>query len=138
VGRGSRRTAGEESENAPVDRSGAPADVPSLLDVYKDPTVLNGLPLPVILTLRRQTSQLAADLDAAVVTTLANAITQDRRPAADADRLLTPEEAAARFGVSKRWLFAHADTMPGVKRLSRKVIRFDERRLARFLDRGPI
>lgn len=138
VGRGSQRTAGEEPESAPVDRSGAPANVPSLLDVYKDPTVLNGLPLPVILTLRRQTSQLAADLDAAVVTTLANAITQDRRPAADADRLLTPEEAAARFGVSKRWLFAHADTMPGVKRLSRKVIRFDERRLARFLDRGPI
>src|SRR5215831_5951945 len=68
VGRGSRRTAGEESESAPVDRSGAPADVPSLLDLYEDPTVLNGLPLPVILTLRRQTSQLAADLDAAVVT----------------------------------------------------------------------
>src|SRR5215467_524304 len=138
VGRGSRRTAGEESENAPVDRSGAPADVPSLLDVYKDPTVLNGLPLPVIVTLRRQTSQLAADLDAAVVNTLANAITQDRRPAADADKLLTPEAAAERFGVSKRWLLDHADTMPGVKRLSRKVIRFSERRLARFFERGPV
>src|SRR5215470_707569 len=85
LGQGSRRTAGAEPESAAVDRSGAPANVPSLLDVYKDPTVLNGLPLPVILTLRRQTSQLAADLDAAVVTTLANAITQDRRPAADAD-----------------------------------------------------
>src|SRR5215467_1675538 len=138
VGRGSRCTAGEESESAPVDRSGAPAHVPSLLDVYKDPTVLNGLPLPDILTLRRQTSQLAADLDAAVLNTLASAITERRRSVPDADKLLTPEEAAARFGVSKRWLFEHADTMPGVKRLSRKVIRFNERRLARFLDRGPV
>ena len=138
VGRGSRRTAGEEPEGAPADRSVAPANVPSLLDVYKDPTVLNGLPLPAIVNLRRQISQLAADLEAAVVTTLANSITQDRWPAADADKLLTPEEAAARFGVSRRWLLDHADTMPGVKRLSRKVIRFSERRLARFLDRGLI
>src|SRR5215468_5970911 len=104
VGLGSRRTAGEEPESPPADRSGAPANVPSLLDVYKDPTVINDLPLSVIVTLRRQSSQLAADLDAAVVTTLANAITQDRRSAADADKLLTPEAAAARFGVSKRWL----------------------------------
>jgi hypothetical protein len=138
LGQGRRRTAGEEPESAAVDRSGAPVNVPSLLDVYKDPTVLKGLPLRVIVTLRRQSSQLAADLDAAVVTTLANSITQDRWPAADADKLLTPEEAAARFGVSRRWLLDHADTMPGVKRLSRKVIRFSERRLARFLDRGLI
>ena len=138
VGLGSRRTAGEEPESPPADRSGAPTTVPSLLDVYKDPTVLNSLPLPVILTLRRQTSQLAADLDAAAVNTLASAITEGRHFVPDADKLLTPEEAAARFGVSKRWLLEHADTIPGVKRLSRKVIRFSERRLARFLDRGPV
>ena len=122
----------------PADRSGAPANVPSLLDVYKDPTVLTGLPLPVIMTLRRQVSHLAADLDAAVVTALTNTMLLERRSEPEADRLLTPEAAAARFRVTKRWLLEHADAMPGVKRLSRKVIRFSERRLARFLDRGSV
>jgi hypothetical protein len=52
------------------------------------------------------------------------------------ERLLTPEVAATRFGVKKRWLLDHADEIPGVKRLSRKTIRFSERRLARFLERN--
>jgi hypothetical protein len=51
--------------------------------------------------------------------------------------LLTPLAAAARFGVTKRWLLAHADEIPGVRRLSRKIVRFSERRLARFLERTP-
>jgi hypothetical protein len=34
-------------------------------------------------------------------------------------------------------LLDHAGEIPGVKRLSRKTIRFSERRLARYLDRTP-
>jgi len=49
------------------------------------------------------------------------------------DRLLAPEEAAHQFGVTRRWLLDHADDIPGSKRLSRKIIRFSERGVSRFL-----
>jgi hypothetical protein len=41
-----------------------PARLPSLGTVQEDPTILAGLPLTVIVDLRRQVSHLAADLDA--------------------------------------------------------------------------
>jgi hypothetical protein len=115
-----------------------PARLPSLGNVQEDPTILAGLSLTVIVDLRRQVSHLAADLDAV----LFGAVAETRRPDYPAevgdDRLLTPAEAAKRFGVTKRWLLDHAGEMPGVKRLSRKIIRFSERRLARFLDRKTV
>jgi hypothetical protein len=63
---------------------------------------------------------------------------QHHRAEVEHDRLLTPEAAAARFGVTKRWLLDHADEIPGVRRLSRKIVRFSERRLARFLDKTSV
>jgi hypothetical protein len=56
-------------------------------------------------------------------------------PAPQPEQLLTPEVAAARFRVKKRWLLDHANEIPGVKRLSRMTVRFSERRLARFLEK---
>ncbi len=47
------------------------------------------------------------------------------------ERLLTPAEAAARFGVRRRWILEHADEVGG-RRLSRKTIRFPERALERY------
>jgi hypothetical protein len=112
--------------------------MPSLAEVQRDPTILTGLPVSVISDLRRQVSHLAADLDAAVYQAMTEAGAQHHRSEAEPDRLLTPDGAAARFGVTKRWLLDHADEIPGVRRLSRKIIRFSERRLARFLDRTPV
>ena len=111
---------------------------PSLADVLKDTTILEGLPLTVLVDLRRQVSHLAADLDAAIFQAVAEARKEGDRSEAEPDRLLTPKAAAERFGVTKRWLLDHADEMPGVKRLSRKIVRFSERRLARFLDKTPV
>jgi hypothetical protein len=119
-------------------RSSTPAPMPSLAEVQRDPTILTGLPVSVIVDLRRQVSHLAADLDAAVCQAMTQAGAQHDRAEADPDRLLTPEAAAARFGVTKRWLLDHADEIPGVRRLSRKIVRFSERRLARFLDKTPV
>lgn len=116
--------------------SSVPAPVPSLAQVQEDSTILDGLSLTIILDLRRQVSHLAADLDAAFSSAMTQVSKQDDHP--KPDRLLTPEAAAERFGVTKRWLLDHADEIPGVKRLSRKIVRFNERRLARFLDRTPI
>jgi hypothetical protein len=122
----------------PSRRSSSPAPMPSLAEVQRDPAILTGLPVSVIVDLRRQVSHLAADLDAAVCQAMTEAGAQHHGADADPDRLLTPEAAAARFGVTKRWLLDHADEIPGVRRLSRKIVRFSERRLARFLDRTPV
>jgi len=112
--------------------------MPSLAEVQRDPTILTGLPVSVIVDLRRQVDHLAADLDAAFCQAMTLAGAQHHRAEAEPDRLLTPEAAASRFGVTKRWLLGHADEIPGVRRLSRKIVRFSERRLARFLDRTPV
>ena len=118
--------------------SSPPAPMPSLAEVQRDPTILTGLPVPVIVDLHRQVSHVAADLDAAFYRAITQAGAQDHRADAEPDRLLTPDAAALRFGVTKRWLLDHADEIPGVRRLSRKIVRFSERRLARFLDRTPV
>lgn len=121
----------------PRSRPSMSETMPSLAEVQRDPTILTGLPLPVIVDLRRQISHLAADVDAVLYQTLTEARTKDRADV-EPDRLLTPEAAAARFGVTKRWLLDHAEEIPGVRRLSRKIVRFSKRRLARFLERTPV
>lgn len=112
--------------------------MPSLAEVQRDPAILSSLGLSVIVDLRRQAGHLVADLDAAFCEAMTNAEARHSRADAEPDQLLTPEAAAARFGVTKRWLLDHADEIPGVRRLSRKIVRFSERRLARFLDRTPL
>jgi hypothetical protein len=114
------------------------AALPSLAAVQQDPTILTGLPLPTILEFRRQIGHLAADVEAVLFQTLTADRANNPRSETEPDRLLTPEAAAARFGVTKRWLLAHADDIPGLRRLSRKVVRFSERRLAQFLERRPV
>jgi hypothetical protein len=112
--------------------------VPALGEVQKDPAVLGRMPLAVMVDLRRQVSHLAADIDAAFFSAVGEAQRPDHHTEARPDQLLTPAAAAERFGVTKRWLLAHANDIPGVKRLSRKTIRFSERRLARYLDRTRV
>ena len=119
-------------------RSTGPATTPSLAEVQQDPSILTGLPRPALVELRRQISHLAADVDAVLCQTGPEVRTAEQPTDAEPDRLLTPEAAAARFGVKKRWLLSHADEIPGLRRLSRKVIRFSERRLARFLERRSV
>lgn len=119
----------------PSRRPSVPAPVPSLAEVQQNPAILDGFPVTVIVDLRRQVSHLAADLDAAFCHAIIQPNKQAHRSEAEPERLLTPDAAAERFGVTKRWLLDHADQIPGVRRLSRKIVRFSERRLARFLDR---
>ena len=51
-------------------------------------------------------------------------------------RLLNPEEAAALLGVSVRWLYRHAAKFTFTRKLSRKVLRFHEAGLRRYMDSG--
>jgi len=50
------------------------------------------------------------------------------------DRLVTVDEAAERCALSARYIYAHADRLPFVVRVGRKV-RCSEARLARWLER---
>jgi len=57
-------------------------------------------------------------------------------PAAEQpDRLLTAEDAAKRLGVSRRYIYSHADTYAFTRRLGPKTLRFSERGLERWLAR---
>ncbi len=52
--------------------------------------------------------------------------------------LLTPAQAAERLGVSIRWLYRHANSLPFVRRLTRRALRFDSKGLERWITaRGP-
>jgi hypothetical protein len=79
----------------PQSRSTVPATTPSLVEVQQDLTILTGLPLPIVVDLRRQISHLAADVDAVLYRILSEARTKDQRSDAEPDRLLTPLAAAA-------------------------------------------
>jgi hypothetical protein len=114
---------------------GEPVPLPSLDEVVNNVALIHHLPLGALVALRQQLRHLDTDLDAAILKLIGDGNHQQRGQESAPERLLTPEVAATRFGVKKRWLLDHADEIPGVKRLSRKTIRFSERRLARFLER---
>lgn len=54
------------------------------------------------------------------------------RPGSTPDRLLTAEEAGARLGVGRRWMYRHASELPFVRRLTSGTLRFSERGLERW------
>jgi predicted DNA-binding transcriptional regulator AlpA len=49
------------------------------------------------------------------------------------DRLLTPQQAAELLGVSVRWLYGRSNKLPFSRRLSRKMLRFSEPGIRRYL-----
>ena len=109
---------------------------PSLNEVMDNLGLIDRLPLETLVDLRRQLRHLDAELDAGILRLMAHGNRQQRIQESEPEQLLTPEVAAARFGVKKRWLLDHAGEIPGVTRLSRKTVRFSARRLARFLERS--
>ncbi len=48
---------------------------------------------------------------------------------------LDTDELVKRSGRSRRWLFAHCDELPFVRRMSRKVLRGDAQLLERWITR---
>ena len=49
------------------------------------------------------------------------------------DRMLGVEEAAQVLGVTKRWLYRHAKQLPFTRPISRKIVRFSQSGIARWL-----
>ena len=59
---------------------------------------------------------------------------QDGNEAPVQDRFLTAEEAAALIGTSPRWLYRHHKHLPFARQLSRKVLRFSEAELRKWMN----
>jgi predicted DNA-binding transcriptional regulator AlpA len=55
------------------------------------------------------------------------------RPEESSDRLLTPQEAAQMLGVTRTWLYRRSHKLPFTRRLSRKILRFSEAGIRRYL-----
>ena len=53
--------------------------------------------------------------------------------AGHADKLLTPEEAAAVLGMSTKWLYRNAPKLPFTRKLGRKTLRFSQVGLQKYL-----
>ena len=64
----------------PRSRSTVPAPTPSLVELQQDLTILTGLPLPIVVDLRRQISHLAADVDAVLYRILSEKNPKVRSP----------------------------------------------------------
>jgi len=115
------------------------ARVPPVEEVIRDPRLLNGLPLPALVDLRRHVGHLQADLDAAIqgrlLDTQGNGWVGRGGEASDPkerDRLLTVKEVAQRLGHSVDWVYRHADRLPFTVKVSRRVY-FSERGYERFI-----
>jgi excisionase family DNA binding protein len=51
------------------------------------------------------------------------------------DRLLTVQEAAELLSVTPRWLYRRANTLPFIRRLSRRALRISKAGLERWIER---
>jgi excisionase family DNA binding protein len=99
--------------------------------LLSDPDAVDALPAESLPGLIGQ----AEELKARVWTRLqAGARTPAPAPAdtSGPDRLLTADEAAERLGVSKRWVYRRADSLPFTRRLTSGTLRFSERGMDRW------
>jgi predicted DNA-binding transcriptional regulator AlpA len=55
-------------------------------------------------------------------------------PGTDDDHLLAADEVAARFGLSRDWLYRHWKGIPGAVKLGRKVLRFPVSGIRQYLN----
>jgi len=56
------------------------------------------------------------------------------REAPTSDGLLSAKEAGRRTGMSTRWLYAHADTLPFAVRVGTKAVRFSARGIEKWVE----
>ena len=108
---------------------------PTLAELLDMPSLAAAVPTASIPSLLGQLESVRAVLLARLINVGAPApLTSIQVPSGTrADHLLTPAEAATRMGVTIRWLYQHHRAFPFAKKLSRRVLRFDEAGLHRWL-----
>lgn len=107
-----------------------PVPVPTLDSLASDPTTAADLSALAVSALL---GRLAAAQSALAARALTLALAPAEPPAADADRLLTAEEAAERLAVSRDWLYRRASRLPFTVRLDGGALRFSAHGIARYL-----
>jgi len=98
-----------------------------LVQIFADPSVIQTLPAEAVASARGE----LACLDSLLLAHLMNAKGR-RAEGAPPDRRLSVEEAAAKLGTSKDWLYRHADTLPFTVRIGRGL-GFSEVGIDRYL-----
>ena len=106
---------------------------PTLVDLARDPERVAHVPLSAVPSLMAQVAALQVALAARLAVTSGPPAERASMQAPNAERLLTPPEAAALLGVTVTWLYRHAGKLPFARRLSRKALRFSEGGLHRWL-----
>lgn len=100
-----------------------------LVTILADPGRVHELDVEEAAVLLAQVAAVQASL-AARVASAARSVPASRRQ--DDDRLISVDEAAARLGVTPRWLYRHSGHLPFARRLSRKTLRFSDLGLKRW------
>lgn len=105
---------------------------PTITDLLQSPQRVAEIPTESVLPLLCQLNTLQAALTARLLHTPPGQNGHPTTPSAE-DRLLNPHEAAARLGVTIKWLYRHAKHLPFTRRLTRKALRFSESALQQWL-----
>lgn len=98
-----------------------------LAEIFADPSVIESLTAEGVASARGE----LARLDSLLLARLMNA-SGALSPSPPTDRRLNVEEAAAKLGTSKDWLYRHAGTLPFTVRIGRGV-GFSEAGIERYL-----
>jgi predicted DNA-binding transcriptional regulator AlpA len=107
---------------------------PKLSELLDAPERLPTLRREVLLELRRQTLHFLAELEHQVALAPPGAPSPAAQDGQE-DRLLSPDEAAAYLGRTRRWIKRHGPRLPGRVKLSPKAIGYRLRDLERYVQR---
>lgn len=102
--------------------------IPKLVDLVNDPGKAANLPTEAIPALRGE----LAKLDTLLLARLFSSGNGQAQAQGDPDRLLDTEEAAAKLGMSKDYLYRNSDKLPFVVRIGRQV-RYSEAGIERYI-----
>jgi excisionase family DNA binding protein len=107
-----------------------------LATLAADPERIQNVPAEALPALIGETEALRARLWARLQAPApAPAPVPARTNGGEPDTLLKAEQAAERLGVSKRWMYAHADTLPFTRRLTGGTVRFSSHGLKKWKER---
>ena len=109
-----------------------PSMTPGLRELLDHPELITSIPLDTIPAMLGDIEAFRIRLLARFITSHTPATPPDEK-AHSTDRLLDPAQAAALMGVTIRWMYHHHRTLPFARKLSRRVLRFDEGGLRRWL-----
>jgi hypothetical protein len=105
--------------------------VPSLDQLARDPSAAVGLPAAALTALHLQATAALSAIGLAWASSWQSA--QGTSETADADQMLTVDEAAELLRRKRRWIYRHAATLPFVRRLTPRSLLCSRRGVERWL-----